>query len=112
MEASEKLTSTDLVTIQPPFAEPTLEPGQGLLPQHPASCRRARCSRAATSTIRTMTAFPRAAAAQPDLQGWTIWETIANTIDDDDLTVYLVLDEAHRGFNARPTATSRRSSAS
>ena len=28
-----------------------------------------------------------------------IWQTIENTIVDDDLTVYFVLDEAHRGFN-------------
>ena len=41
------------------------------------------------------------AAASPDLQGWTIWETIANTIEDDELTVYLILDEAHRGFNTK-----------
>ena len=40
-------------------------------------------------------------AASPDLQGWTIWQTIANTVNDGSLTVYLILDEAHRGFNAR-----------
>jgi hypothetical protein len=38
------------------------------------------------------------------MQGWTIWETIANTIGDDDLTVYLILDEAHRGFNSRTSS--------
>jgi len=37
------------------------------------------------------------------MQGWTIWETIANTIEADDLTLYLVLDEAHRGFNTKAT---------
>lgn len=37
------------------------------------------------------------------MQGWTIWETLANTIEADDLTLYLVLDEAHRGFNTRTT---------
>lgn len=42
-------------------------------------------------------------AAQPDLQGWTIWETIANTVKADLLTVYLVIDEAHRGFNTNGT---------
>src|SRR3954466_13743892 len=28
MEASDKLTATDLVTVQPPFARPRLEPGK------------------------------------------------------------------------------------
>ena len=37
------------------------------------------------------------------MQGWTIWETLANTIEADDLTLYLVLDEAHRGFNTKTT---------
>jgi radical SAM superfamily enzyme YgiQ (UPF0313 family) len=38
------------------------------------------------------------------MQGWTIWETLANTIDDPNLTLYLVLDEAHRGFNSKTTS--------
>ncbi|WP_237160485.1 type III restriction endonuclease subunit R [Mycolicibacter engbaekii] len=37
----------------------------------------------------------------PDLQRCTIWETIANTVADEELTLYLVLDEAQRGFNAK-----------
>jgi len=36
---------------------------------------------------------------------YTLWETIANTIDDPERTLYLVLDEAHRGM--RPTNASR-----
>jgi type III restriction enzyme len=38
------------------------------------------------------------------MQGWTIWETLANTTEADDLTLYLVLDEAHRGFNGKTTS--------
>ena len=34
----------------------------------------------------------------PDLRSHTIWDTIQNTIEDPDLTLYLVLDEAHRGM--------------
>jgi type III restriction enzyme len=36
--------------------------------------------------------------ARPDLRGHTIWDTIRNTIEDPALTLYLVLDEAHRGM--------------
>lgn len=34
---------------------------------------------------------------------FTLWETIQNTIEDDDLTLYLVLDEAHRGMKSDNT---------
>ena len=34
----------------------------------------------------------------PDLRSVTMWDTIRNTIEDADLTLYLVLDEAHRGM--------------
>jgi len=35
---------------------------------------------------------------RPDLQSYTIWDTVLNTIEDPALTLYLVLDEAHRGM--------------
>lgn len=44
----------------------------------------------------------------PDGRSWTIWDTIQNTIVDPALTLYLVLDEAHRGMRA---STGRISSA-
>lgn len=35
---------------------------------------------------------------RPDAQAYTLWDTIQNTIEDPELTLYLVLDEAHRGM--------------
>ena len=35
---------------------------------------------------------------RPDMRSHTIWDTIRNTIEDPELTLYLVLDEAHRGM--------------
>ena len=51
----------------------------------------------------------------PDLRSVTMWDTIRNTIEDPDLTLYLVLDEAHRGMgssggnggNEKPTIAKR-----
>ena len=37
---------------------------------------------------------------RPDLRSHTIWDTIRNTIEDPALTLYLVLDEAHRGLGS------------
>jgi len=42
---------------------------------------------------------------RPDLRSHTIWDTIRNTIECPDLTLYLVLDEAHRGMGTPTTAT-------
>ena len=35
---------------------------------------------------------------RPDMRSHTIWDMIRNTIEDPALTLYLVLDEAHRGM--------------
>lgn len=42
----------------------------------------------------------------PDMRARTFWETLANTIADPDLTLYLILDEAHRGM--KPPTTRER----
>ena len=44
---------------------------------------------------------------RPDLRSHTIWDTIQNTIDDPELTLYLVLDEAHRGMGKPSKAAQR-----
>lgn len=35
---------------------------------------------------------------RPDMRAFTIWDTIRNTVEDPELILYLVLDEAHRGM--------------
>lgn len=101
MEASDKLLSTDLVTIEPPFSKPRLEPGKVHFLNTQKLSKSSLLTRGHVdvddeSVFETMTT-----GAQPDLQGWTIWETIGNTITADDLTLYLIIDEAHRGFNTK-----------
>ena len=98
MEASDKLNHTDLVVIEPPFAKPRLEPGKVYFLNTQKLSKTSLLTRGHVDVkdedvLETMTA-----AASPDLQGWTIWQTIANTVDADNLTVYLIIDEAHRGF--------------
>ncbi|MDP1707549.1 MAG: DEAD/DEAH box helicase family protein [Gammaproteobacteria bacterium] len=44
---------------------------------------------------------------RPDLRSHTIWDTIRNTIEDPELTLYLVLDEAHRGMGNLTNAAQR-----
>jgi len=46
---------------------------------------------------------------RPDARAYTIWDTIKNTIEDPELTLYLMLDEAHRGMgDATSTAAVER----
>lgn len=101
VQASEKLSYDRLITIKPPFAVPTLEP------QHVYFLNTQRLSK---TSLLTRGAEQAAAAdaegiftAPPDDLAWNIWETLQNTIEDEGLTVYLVLDEAHRGFNGKTT---------
>jgi hypothetical protein len=97
MDASDKLTSSDLMTIKPPFAQPRLDPGKVYFLNTQRLSKNSLLTRGYVDDSE-QAALPEL-AAQPDLQGWTIWETIGNTIAAEDLTVYLILDEAHRGFN-------------
>jgi hypothetical protein len=101
-QASEKFTYDQLVTIEPPFARPQLDPHKVYFLNTQKLSKSSLLTRGHQADdapqLETMTREIR-----PDLQGWTIWETIGNTIDDDDLTVYLILDEAHRGFNTKTT---------
>jgi type III restriction enzyme len=95
MDASEKFTSSDLVTIEPPFAKAKLDPGRVYFLNTQKLSKSSKLTRGHIEDA-SQPALP----GTPDLQGYTIWETIANTIADEDLTLYLLLDEAHRGFNA------------
>lgn len=100
-QASEKFTYSNLVHIEPPFAKPRLEPGKVYFLNTQKLTKSSLLTRGHVEDQELMPGF---AVSAPDMQGWTIWETLANTIDADDLTLYLVLDEAHRGFNTRATS--------
>jgi hypothetical protein len=99
LAASEKFDSSNLVVIEPPFSKPKLEPGKVYFLNTGKLTKNSLLTRGHVADPYE----EQIAGLQttPDMQGWTIWETIANTINDDDRTLYLVLDEAHRGFNTR-----------
>lgn len=102
MDASDRLNSSDLIAIQPPFSKPRLDPGKVYFLN---TGKLTKTSLLTRGHVDDPAMFPELSpAAQPDLHGWTIWQTIANTIGDDNLTVYLVLDEAHRGFNTKTSS--------
>jgi len=101
MQASEKFTSTNLARIEPPFSHPRLAPGTVYFLNTQKLGAKSLLVRGHVESEAERAGQGR--LISPDLQGWTIWQTLANTIEADDLTLYLVLDEAHRGFNAKTT---------
>lgn len=100
LEASDKLTHTHLVRVEPPFDRPRLEPLKVYFLNTQKLAKNSLLTRGHVydPNQQTLEVGP-----PPDRQGRTIWETIGNTINDDDLTLYVILDEAHRGFNKGAT---------
>lgn len=106
MQASEQLDLADLVVIEHPFSPKKLEPGKVYFLNTAKLGKSSLLTRGHVddSDDAQDTAF----AVSPDMQSSTIWETISATIEDEDLTVYLILDEAHRGFT--PTTVQNKQS--
>ncbi|MFD7841388.1 DEAD/DEAH box helicase [Nocardia sp. NPDC059764] len=103
MEASDKIVSTDLVTIEPPFSKPMLESGKVYFLNTQKLSKSSLLTRGHELVAEDEVLEGMHPSVQPDLQGYTIWQTIANTIDDSDRTLYLIVDEAHRGFGTKAT---------
>lgn len=102
MQASEKLTYDRLVTIEYPFSVPQLDAGKVYFLNTQKLTATSRLTMKA-ARLKAAAETGEASLISPDGLAWTIWETLAETIEDDGLTVYLVIDEAHRGFNTKTT---------
>jgi len=103
LAASDKLNHSNLVVIQHPFSQEKLAPGKVYFLNTGKLTKTSLLTRGYEGDDEGQ--FPEMrASALPDLQGYTVWDTLRNTIEDPNLTLYMVLDEAHRGFG---TTTSR-----
>ncbi|GEL99771.1 DEAD/DEAH box helicase [Cellulomonas terrae] len=105
-QASDRLTYDRLVTVRAGLWRPVpmLDAGKVYFLNTQQLARGARLTRGWEERGGDATLFDN--VIPPDDLAWNIWETIANTVDQEDRTLYLVLDEAHRGFNTR-TSTER-----
>ncbi|WP_427452249.1 DEAD/DEAH box helicase [Litorimonas sp. WD9-15] len=104
-DASDKLTVSDLVTVENTFSRERFDPGKVYFLNTQKLSKKSLLVRGHDDddkTLLTQEGLP----LTPDGRSHTIWETIKNTIDDPDLTLYLVLDEAHRGMKG--TASGRK----
>lgn len=96
-EASDKLTISDLVTVENTFNRETLEAGKIYFLNTGKLSKNSLLTRGHDPDDDSLETAD-GQRIMPDMRAFTIWDTIRNTIDDPDLTLYLVLDEAHRGM--------------
>lgn len=100
MESSDRLRYTDLVVVENTFNRERFEAGKIYFLNTQKLSKNSLLVRGYEGD-EGGGLFPE---TRPDLRAHTIWDTIRNTIEDPALTLYLVLDEAHRGMGNPSTA--------
>ena len=104
MEASDKLTISDLITVENSFAGERFDAGKIYFLNTQKLSKTSLLVRGhdpSDAAVETTDGLP----LMPDSRAFTIWDTIQNTIEDPEQTLYLVLDEAHRGMRDRVQGT-------
>lgn len=80
--------------IEPPFTEISLKPGHLYFLNTQKLSKNSLLVRADRAEDTGEELFPKT----PDMLQTSIYDVLANTINDENLTLYMVLDEAHRGM--------------
>lgn len=102
MAASDRLASSSrLVVIDSNFQQETLEPGRIYFLNAQKLGKNSLLVRGAPEADPDDPSRPLDNLPPPDARAFTFWDTLRNTIEDEQLTLYLILDEAHRGMKAR-----------
>jgi type III restriction enzyme len=96
-EASDKLTISDLVSVGNSFAGEKFQPGKIYFLNTQKLSKNSLLVRGHDPNDPALETAD-GQRIMPDMRSHTIWDTIQNTIEDPDLTLYLILDEAHRGM--------------
>lgn len=102
LEASDRLEFTDLVVVQNTFNREKFAAGKIYFLNTQKLGKKSLLVRGGDGDEEIQGTFPQ---MRPDMRSHTIWDTIQNTIDDPSLTLYLVLDEAHRGMGNTSTTS-------
>lgn len=95
MESSDRLRHTDLVVVENTFNRSKFDRGKIYFLNTQKLSKNSLLVRGFDGDEDQEGTFPE---MRPDLRSHTIWDTIRNTIEEPGLTLYLVLDEAHRGM--------------
>src|ERR1051326_8172550 len=104
MEASDRLAHTALIPVENTFNQPKFNAKKVYFLNTQKLGKKSLLVRGFDQEEVETKAGTRILDMRPDLHSFTIWDTIQNTIDDSNLTLYLVLDEAHRGMGTPTNA--------
>lgn len=96
LEASDRISPSDLVVVQNTFNRESFEPGKIYFFNTQKLSKNSLLVRGADVDDEGYNKSGQ--QVMPDLRAFTIWDTIQNTINDPSLSLILVLDEAHRGM--------------
>jgi hypothetical protein len=105
MEASDRIRHTDLLVVENTFNRAKFEAGKIYFLNTQKLGKNSLLVRGYDPEELEAKAGALLPETRPDLRSHTIWDTIRNTIEDPDLTLYLVLDEAHRGMGKLSAAS-------
>lgn len=97
-QASDRLRNR-LITVEHPFRHSKLQPGNVYFVNTSKLSRNSLLVRGHDGAD----ALP-GMDSHPDTVPFTFWDTLRNTIEDPNLTLYMVLDEAHRGMGRRSSS--------
>ena len=95
LAAADGIAHSRLVVIENTFNQEKLERGKVYFLNAQKLGRNSLLVRGASDTSQQEAQY---GLPMPDARAFTMWDTLANTIVDDHLTLYLILDEAHRGM--------------
>ncbi|WP_144802363.1 DEAD/DEAH box helicase [Kocuria rhizophila] len=97
-QASDRLRNK-LITVEHPFRYSKLQPGNVYFLNTSKLSRNSLLVRGqdGTDTLPGMD-------SHPDTVPYTFWDTLRNTIEDSNSTLYMVLDEAHRGMGRKSSS--------
>lgn len=98
MEAGDRIGHSRLVVVENTFNQEKLEPGKVYFLNSQKLSRNSMLVRG-TPEDEQDPLIER--SVMPDARAFTIWDTIRNTVEDEQLTLYMILDEAHRGMKQR-----------
>ncbi len=101
MEASDRLNGSDMKVVETSFNAERFDAGKIYFLNTQKLGRNSLLTRGADEREPEL--------PMPDLRAYTIWDTIQNTVEDPDRTLYLVLDEAHRGMSGGGSSAEARS---
>ncbi|THE17821.1 type III restriction endonuclease subunit R [Kocuria rosea] len=99
LEATDMIPFSDLVVVPTTFNQRTFDPGKVYFLNHQ---KFSRTSLLVRGFEERQAALPL--ESMPDGREYTIWDTIRNTIEDPDRTLYMFVDEAHQGMGQSKSA--------